>query len=330
MKLQVRWHAGKYLASLSVLFFVGCSAPKRGILVMAHGGDAEWNRDVETVVAPVRSEYPTEIAFGMAQSSSIRQAVRRLEEQGVREIAVVRMFVSGDSFVPATEYILGLRDAPPLDPLASRGNEHAKPENTPALAVAHDASLGSSYGTNFDEHGDHQPRDHAHAGHCMEPPQPIQSDSRFILSYEGVGDSALIDEILQDRVKSLSKDPARESILILAHGPADDRENERWLENMNRRIARLGRLGSFREIRCETLREDWPDRRQAAERRIRDYVEDSSRDGDRCIVVPFRVAGFGPYKDVLSGLEYVTDEKGFCPHPNMTKWVEQAARKCWQ
>ena len=99
---------------------------------------------------------------------------------------------------------------------------------------------------------------------------------------------------------------------------------------MNERVARLSVLGSFREIRCETLREDWPDRRNAAERRIREFVEKAGREGGRCIVVPFRVAGFGPYKDVLAGLDYVADEKGFCLHPNMTKWVEQAAEKCWQ
>lgn len=329
MKLEVvRLHAGRCLASLLVLSCIGCSSSKRGILVMAHGGDPEWNRDVEAVIDPVRSKYPTEIAFGMAQASSIRDAVAKLEQQGVREIAVVRMFVSGDSFVPSTEYILGLRSTPPLDPLASRGNEHLKPDATPAMAVAHNAPLGSSHSSNHRESSGHA--SHGDAHHCMEPPQPIQSDSQFILSYEGVGESALIDEILQDRVKSLSSDPAQESILILAHGPADDHENARWLANMNRRMGRLRELGSFRTIQCETLREDWPDRRQAAERRIRDFVEGSARDGGRCIVVPFRVAGFGPYKEVLAGLDYVADEKGFCPHPNMTKWVEQTAKRCWQ
>lgn len=331
MKFElVNSHAGKCLASLLVLSFIGCAAPKRGILVMAHGGDPQWNLDVEAVIEPVRSKYPTEIAFGMAQTSSIREAVQRLEEQGVREIAVVRMFVSGDSFVPSTEYILGLRNTPPLDPLASRGNEHVKPESATSQAVAHDAALGSSHGSSHANRDDHGSHGDAHSGHCMEPPQPIESRSQFILSYEGVGESALIDEILQDRVKSLSTDPKHESVLILAHGPADDRENERWLANMNRRMERIRESGPFRAIQCETLREDWPDRRQAAERRIRNFVEASARDGGRCIVIPFRVAGFGPYKDVLSGLNYVADEKGFCPHPNMTRWVEQTAHKCWQ
>jgi len=323
---SLTWKSG---SPLLLILLVGCAAPKRGILIMAHGGDPKWNNDVEAVVEPIRSRYPTEIAFGMAQTSSIGDAVRKLEERGVREIAVVRMFVSGDSFVPATEYILGLRDVPPLDPLASRGNEHIKPEPAQALAAAHIVSLGASQGAHA-EHAGHGAHGDAHAGHCMEPPHPIQSSSKISLSYEGVGESPLIDEILRDRVKSLSVDPAQESILILAHGPGDDTENERWLANMNRRVQQLGMVGPFREIRCETLREDWPDRRQAAERRIRDFVEKAGQSGGRCLVVPFRVAGFGPYKEVLAGLDHVADERGFCPHPNMTKWIEQTAKKCWK
>ncbi len=45
-------------------------------------------------------------------------------------------------------------------------------------------------------------------------------------------------------------------------------------------------------------------------------------------LIPFRIAGFGPYAKVLEGLEYVADGRGFCPHPNMTRWIEQTARAC--
>jgi sirohydrochlorin ferrochelatase len=317
------------IAALLFVLFTGCAAPKRGILIMAHGGDPGWNRDVEAVVEPVRASYPTEIAFGMAQASSIREAVSKLEAKGVREIAVVRMFVSGDSFVPATEYILGLRDTPPLDPLASRGNEHVPPEPAPAPSTVLGTSHGAGQGAHA-EHAGHGASGDPHAGHCMEPPQQIRSGSKFTLSYEGLGESPLVDGILRDRVKSLSVDPARESVLILAHGPGDDAENERWLANMNRRLQQLAEIGPFREIRCETLREDWPQRRQEAERRIRAFVETANRKDGRCLVVPFRVAGFGPYKEVLTAVDYIADERGFCPHPNMTQWIEQTARECWR
>ncbi len=80
----------KNLAVLWLAVLAGCTVPtpessqarattKRGILVMAHGGDAAWNERVEATVAPIRQQLPTEIAFGMARTSTMRDAVRRLE-----------------------------------------------------------------------------------------------------------------------------------------------------------------------------------------------------------------------------------------------------------
>lgn len=288
----------KIILSLVLIGICGCASRKPGILLMAHGGDDAWNGAVETTVAPLRSKYPTEIAFGMARSSTIRNAVQRLEEQGVRRIAVVRMFISADSFLERTEDILGLGDAPPE---VQRASGHAQHET-------HEESSGS---------------------HQMEAPERISAKSSFVLSRAGVAESSLIDEILVDRVRALSTDPGRESVLILAHGPGDEAENERWLAHMRQRAQRIHEIGPFRHVECETLREDWSGRRAEAERRIRQYVESAARDGGRVIVVPFRVAGFGPYKKVLAGLNYVADGRGFCPHSHMTQWIEQTARACF-
>lgn len=262
--------------------------PRSGILVMAHGGDGAWDQDVNAVVEPLRAKYPIEIAFGMARTSTLREAVARLERRGVERIAVVRMFISGESFLPETEYILGRR----------------------AEAPAHAPTNG--------EHD-----------HCMERPEPIPIQASIHLSREGVADSPLVDEILLERAMALSTNPKQEFVLFLAHGPGDDRENERWLERMRQRSRAVGELGGFKEVRCETLREDWPDKRELAEKRIRAFVESVTKEGGRVIVIPFRIAGFGPYEDVLEGLSYVADGRGFCPHPNLTRWIEKTAIGCF-
>jgi len=160
----------------------------------------------------------------------------------------------------------------------------------------------------------------------MEPPVPIETQATFFISPDGVGASPLVDDILLARVRALSLNPAHEAIMILAHGPGNDAENEQWLIDMERRADRLGTLGSFVEIRCETLREDWPGRRAEAEKRIRAFVKAQDEAGVRVLVVPFRVAGFGPYGEVLEGLDYTADGLGFSPHPNMTRWIDQTAR----
>lgn len=292
----------------------GCATPRTGILVMAHGGDEQWNEQVLASVEPLRSKYPIEIAFGMARTSTIRSAVHRLESDGVRRIAVVRMFVSGDSFVEPTEYILGLRDRPGTLVHSDCHAMSGPHEVTYTVPASHGANRGQN--------------DTASNSHHMETPERIDTKCSFVLSRRGVGESPLVDDILIDRVQSLSANPANESVLILAHGPADEAENERWLANMRLRAQAIHDIGLFRHVCVETLREDWPDRRREAERRIRQYVESGGTDGGRVIVIPFRIAGFGPYAEILKGLEYVSDGRGFCPHPNITRWIETTATDC--
>ena len=47
-----------------------------GVLVMAHGGGPEWNQSVLDAVAPLGERHPVEVAFGMADACSIREAAR--------------------------------------------------------------------------------------------------------------------------------------------------------------------------------------------------------------------------------------------------------------
>ncbi len=300
------------------------SATRSGVLVMAHGGSQEWNQAVEQVVEPLRESYPIEIAYGMAKTSTMRAAVERLEEQGVDQIAVVRMFISGESFLDSTRVILGFEDA-----AGARHDGHSV-----HASMMPEAHSGMAHSGTDEKKMDHsgmamdEPASSGGHGMMMEPPQPLETDASFYLSTEGVAATPLIDPILIERVQALSIDPSTESILILAHGPGDDAENERWLADMKRRVASIeDALGSFIEIRCETLREDWPGRRVEAEARIREFVRTNNEAGNRVLVIPFRVAGFGPYAKVLEGLEYTADGLGFCPHPNMTAWIDQTARK---
>ena len=270
---------------------------QRGILLMAHGGSPEWNAEVEAAVEPLRVRWPVEISYGMAVPSSIEAAVARLEARGVTDIAVVRLFVSGESWREETRYILGLRADLPAEPIRAHA---APPHHAPAAGPGH-------------------------AGHVMEPPRRIAHRARISMSQDGVGDSALIDAILVDRVRALSADPARETVLVIAHGPGDDAEDQRWIAGMKQRLAGLAAVGAFRRVEVATLREDWPEKRPAAEKRIRTIVDQGNTGGGRVIVVPFRVAGFGPYRDVLAGQTYVSDGKGFLPHANVTRWIERTA-----
>lgn len=79
----------------------------------------------------------------------------------------------------------------------------------------------------------------------------------------------------------------------------------------------------FRHVQVMTLREDWPDKREEAERRIRAFVVNARTNQITTIVIPFRVQGFGPYAQVLDGLQYVADGQGLIPHTKVTHWIAE-------
>jgi hypothetical protein len=258
-----------------------------GVLLMAHGGSPEWNAGVLATVAPLRDRYAIEVAFGMAEPTSIQEAVRRLEARGIRQIGVVRLQISGETWYDRTELILGLRPG--------------RPERPASADRSHDTI-------------------HVDSGHSMELWR-IETQASFALSGHGLAEAHGMGAVLADRARALSRDATRENVLILAHGPGDDSANERWIANIDRRAQAIRDALPFRTVQVMTLREDWPEKRAEAERRIRSVVSGAGGDSLMTIVIPFRVQGFGPYAQVLEGLDYLSDGQGLVPHPSVTQWI---------
>src|SRR5690606_31098325 len=164
-----------------------------GVLVMAHGGKPDWEQEVAAALAPLEAEQPFEIAWGMADAASLQAAVDKLEARGVDRIGVVRLFVSGESWYDRTRQILGLEPGAPARP-------------------APDPHAG---------HHGHGGGNGSHGGHSMEFWQ-LDADASFAISKDGLMDAPEMGQVLATRAEALATDPASESVLILAHGPADD------------------------------------------------------------------------------------------------------------
>ncbi len=157
-------------------------------------------------------------------------------------------------------------------------------------------------------------------------PDRIASHLRFV-TVGGVGTHPLFARALADRARALSTDPARETLILLAHGTFDDAANAAWIRDLENLAASVDTLVAsetgthFRAVKAHTWREDWPDKREAAVRTIRAMVEEASRDGGTAIVLPARTAATGPAPQYLDGLTYRYGE-GFAPHPAFTRWLE--------
>lgn len=259
--------------------------PAVGILVMAHGGTPEWDKAVTDAVVPLKSRIPIALALGMADPRTMQAALDSLQERGVREVAVVRLFLSGESFLHETEFYLGLRpDAPSMSAMMMMG-----------------------------------PGEH----HSMAPPKPLTKSADILLETRGLSEAPTTALIVADRVRAVSRDPRTESVILVAHGMGDEAENQRVIDNMGASVEGLRALG-FKAVRAATLREDWPEVRVQAETQIREWVSAHSTGGDRVIVVPFRLFGFGGYADVLKGLDYVATD-GLLPHDRVADWISESA-----
>lgn len=262
-----------------------------GVMVMAHGGSEEWNAHLEAAVEPLREKYPVEMALGMADAGSIEDAIRNLESRGVNHVGVVRVFVSGESWYDRTLQILGVRNGAPPRPDQERLEEIR-------------ANMRMPMGF-----------------------WKVDTDLAFHVSIDGLADAAEIDEVITSRIRGLSSNPENEVAVVIAHGPGDDAENQRWLEKITQRTRGAGEQLGLREMRVFTLREDWPEKRREAEQEIRAYIEQASTQGFTPIVVPFRLQGFGPYERVLEELDYRADGLGLLPHSNVALWVSRQAER---
>jgi sirohydrochlorin ferrochelatase len=293
MKLNLNYR-GSLLIVASVAPLAGCAASpppqtapalssRAGVLVMAHGGSSDWNAAVEAAIAPLEAEVPIAIAFGMARRETLQEAMDRLTRAGVGRVAVVRVFLSGSSFLHATQFLLGVREDPPA-----------------YLLEVSDSAGGQA-------------------------PEPIETRADVAIEPTGLSEAPEIGSILRQRVESLSRDPANESVLLAAHGMSTEKANRTLVRRLDSLADLIRSLGRFREVRVETLREDWPEPRARAERRIRAWILRANEEDGRAIVVPVRLFGFGPYREVLAGLEYVADEKGLVPHPLIGEWVRDRA-----
>jgi sirohydrochlorin ferrochelatase len=93
-----------------------------GLLLLAHGSHAAhashgaesprnvWNDNVEQLAARMNARLPTEVAFGMADPETMQDAIDRLQQRGIDDIAVVPLFVSSHSpIIGNFRYILGLQ-----------------------------------------------------------------------------------------------------------------------------------------------------------------------------------------------------------------------------
>jgi sirohydrochlorin ferrochelatase len=276
-----------------------------GIVLLAHGGSARWNQTVGDLRAQVDERAPTEMALGMATRATIQAAVDRLTARGVREIVAVPLFISShSSVVDSTAYLLGARaDAPPDLAVFARMNHGAAPAA-----------------------GDHA--EHADTATKVDGTRPVASTVPIRMA-KALDDHPIVADILVSRAGSLRRDPAREAVVLVAHGPVPDADNALWLADMGRLAVRVRSAMPFAQVEAITVRDDAPAAvRDAATAELRGLVTRLSNGETRVLIVPLLLSYGGIEAGIrkrLEGLEYTMAAQGVMPDDRVRQWVLDAA-----
>lgn len=290
------------LAALCLLIASGPAAAQgsTGVLLLAHGGQPQWNDRVIEVANRVNQTQPTEVAFGMASRAAIQSAIDKLTARGVTNIVAVPLFVSShSSVITSTEFLLGLRTEAPKD-----------------LAIFAKMKHGS-HGADATDHSQH-----------ADPTSPITATAAIRMT-PAFNRHAIIGAIAADRAKSISANPAGEAVILVAHGPVPEDDNQKWLADMAILAGQVRASAPFASVDYMTVRDDaGPAIRDAATAQLRAKVESQRAQGRRVLIVPHLMSFGGIEQGLrkrLEGLDYTMTSQGLMPDPRVVEWVRQVA-----
>jgi sirohydrochlorin ferrochelatase len=152
----------------------------------------------------------------------------------------------------------------------------------------------------------------------------IHSKARILLAAP-VNDSPLVGQILLDHAKEQSRNPAKEAVVIIAHGPEDNEDNPGDLAEVKKLAAWVQKKGKFARVDAHNIQDDAPAPVRAANVKIfRGMATAAQAQGLEVIVVPYVINAKGLQPKLqhdLEGLNFRFQEKGISDHPNFVKWI---------
>lgn len=270
-----------------------------GVLLLAHGGSKSWNEEVLKLAGEVNKEMPVEVAFGMASRRTMQEGIDKLSARGVKQIVAVPLFVSShSSVITSTAYLLGQRSDAPKD-LA----------NFAKMDHSHDMS-GGSMAPNPD------------GMIPVKSPVPLRMAT-------ALDRNPLVAQILLARARAISRDPAHEVVILVAHGPTPEDDNARWLADMKALAELMKPDGKFARIEYQTVRDDAPDSiRSQATAELRSRVAAATSEDKRVLIVPLLLSYGGIEQGIrkrLEGLDYSISERGLLPDERLGVWIKTSA-----
>ena len=158
----------------------------------------------------------------------------------------------------------------------------------------------------------------------------VKTDATILFA-KPPGDDPVVAEILIDHAMEISENPAKETVIVAAHGPSFANDNEIVLGELSN-LARIMKEDSdFADVQAITLQDDAaPEVREANVEKLREMVKAANDAGNQVLVVTnligTRTIQAKLRKD-LKGLDYKFNKKGIAAHPNfIAEWMGETIR----
>ncbi len=152
-----------------------------------------------------------------------------------------------------------------------------------------------------------------------------------IIMLDPISDHLYAKKIILDYTNEISSDPTNEALIIIAHGPIDEGDNEIELKLMNNIGQYIKKYTSIHSIKAFTLQDDAP--KEIRNRNIEDiktFMKMSEDDGKRVLMVSNLMSGQGiqrKLKKDFEGFDYVFNSKGLLTHPYYIEWIKGSVNK---
>ncbi len=261
-----------------------------GVLLLGAGGDKDWRDAVELVAKEMsKKRRPFESALGQGDVKTIQKAVDKLEFSRVKKIVVVPLILSSFSEEMDEDRYL----------LGVREKPSSEFSNAPH---SHNRAAGAQ--------------------------ERVKAKVPIVVT-KGLDDSDAAVEILADRAKTLSHDPAKEILVLVGKAPGSKEGLKDWISTANALAEKVRQKGGFRLAQAAALRDDI-DRsaRDQSEGEVRKAISNLHRMGP-VVVVPVELTPdlvHSRMPHILEGVQARYDGKEMLPDAKIAKWVADSAQ----
>jgi hypothetical protein len=152
----------------------------------------------------------------------------------------------------------------------------------------------------------------------------VKSKAKLVMG-PAVDDSPAISAILFDHAKELSRNPKKEAVILVAHGPEEPEYNVPDLARLTKHAEWIRRKSVFAEVLAINVQDDAIKPIRAANvKKLRQMIAGAQAQGREVLVVPAVLASHGiqaALREDMRGLTYRFQEKGMSAHPKFSQWV---------